>query len=339
MAVRGMLATLWLVVAGLSCSSQKLTFYFLDMVGGASTLIVTPSGESILIDTGSLEPRGRDDGRIIQACHDAGLKKIDHLITTHFHSDHFGALFTVTKKIKVGTFYDKGGPPALEEQEGEWFKTLYPKYQQATAGRTLTLQPGETIPLRDNRIKLLCVAAEKKVLGFSGDVDAAQPGFDPAPADHSDNARSIALLLSYGDFTCFMGGDITLNVEHHLIIPVNHIGQVDLYQVTHHGLDLSNNPELLQAIQPVVAVAMNGPQKGIQPRTFAALQSLPSLQALYQLHENIQSGAAGNTPLAHIANRKGEEHGTYVRVTVDETARQMTVSLGAKATIGKYPYQ
>jgi len=329
-----------LLVAGSipACRTGRLTFYFLDMVGGGSTLIVTPCGESLLIDTGSLEPKGRDDGRILQACRDAGLKRIDHLITTHFHSDHFGALLPVVQKMPVKNFYDKGGPGPEQEQRSEWFRTLYPLYQQATAGRARKLQPGDVIPLQDQRIELRVVAAEKRVLGFSGDVDAPAPGFEPAPPDQSDNGRSIALLLTWGDFSCFLGGDITHNVECHLVSPVNRLGQVDLYQVTHHGLDMSNHPELIRAIQPVVAVVMNGPQKGPGPRTLAALRSQASLQALYQLHFNTRHGEQGQAPMAAIANHTADGPGNYVRVTVDGRAKEMAVHIGDGGAAARYPF-
>ncbi|NLP11595.1 MBL fold metallo-hydrolase, partial [bacterium] len=261
-----------------------------------------------------------------------------HLITTHFHSDHFGALLPVVQKIPVKHFYDKGEPGPEQEQRSEWFRTLYPLYQQATEGRARTLRPGDVIPLQDQQIELRVVAAEKRVLGFSGDIDAAAPGFKPAPPDHSDNGRSIALLLTWGDFRCFLGGDITYNVEHHLVSPVNQLGQVDLYQVTHHGLDMSNHPELIRAIRPVVAVVMNGPQKGPGPRTFAALQSQASLQALYQLHFNTQYGEQGNAPRAAIANPTGQESGNYVRVTVDAGAKVMAVQIGARGASVRHPF-
>ncbi|HPI72024.1 MAG TPA: MBL fold metallo-hydrolase [bacterium] len=338
MPLRSLLILLLAACSSLACRSGRLTFYFLDMVGGGSTLIVTPIGESLLIDTGSLEPQGRDDGRILQACRDAGLQRIDHLITTHFHSDHFGALWPVVQQIAVKNFYDKGSPGPEQEQRSERFRTLYPLYQQATGGRAHTLRLGDVIPLQDQRIELRVVAAEKKVLGFCGDIDAAAPGFEPAPPDHSDNGRSIALLLAWGDFRCFLGGDITRNVEYHLVSPVNQLGQVDLYQVTHHGLDLSNHPELIRAIQPVVAVVMNGPQKGPGPQTFAALQSQASLQGLYQLHYNTQHGDKGNAPMAAIANPTGDGPGNYVRVTVDEKAKEMSVQIGAHGKVVRHPF-
>lgn len=299
-----------------------LDIYFLDMAGGGSNLIVTPLGESILIDTGSLEPEHRDADRILAACRDAGIDRIDHLITTHFHLDHFGAILEVSMRIPIKRFYDKGLPPE-HEQKTKWFQRLYPLYRRATKGEITTIKAGDDIGLRDRPddvyppVTLHCFAADKKIEGFSGDIDAPVPGFDIGPEDRSDNARSIALMLRYGDFDCYLGGDITLNVEHHLVHPRNRIGKIDIYQVTHHGLDQSNNPLLLGALEPTVAIAMNGRRKGVQPRTFETLTSLPSLEALYQIHYNTQYGDSGNTAAQFIANAKNSDGGNYIKASVN----------------------
>jgi len=314
--------------------SGKLDVYFLDMMGGASTLIVTPLGESVLIDTGSLEPEHRDADRILAASKHAGIRQIDHLVTTHFHSDHYGGLLEVSRRIPIKRFYDKGHLPPEREQESASFKRLYPLYQQATGGKVEALEPGDDVPLRNDpaggvpAIKLHCVAAEKRVEGFEGDVDAPAPRFEPAKPDPTDNARSIALVLRYGKFDLFLGGDITLNVEHHLAKPENRIGPVDVYQVTHHGLDQSNNPVLLRALAPTAAIAMNGPRKGIQPNTFRVLGELPSVKAIYAIHFNTQYGPTGNPPREFIANPDDPNAGRFIRLSVGPETESFTVTVG-----------
>lgn len=314
--------------------AKNLEIYFLDMVGGASTLIVTPLGESVLIDTGSLEPKHRDAERIHAAAEHAGLEQIDYLVTTHFHLDHFGGILQLTKLIPVKKFLDKGHLPPESEVNTGWFKQLYPLYQEATGGKVEALGVGDEIPLKNDPggkippLKLHCVAAEKKVEGFDGDIDAPVPGQVIKRADESDNGRSIALVLRYGKFDFFAGGDITWNVEHHLAHPKNIVGEVDLYQVTHHGLDQSNNPVLLKALKPTVCIAMNGPRKGIQPNTFRALRQLRGLRGIYQIHYNTQYGDRGNTELSYIANGKDPRKGHFIRVSVGPRMDSFTVSTG-----------
>jgi len=314
---------------------RTLDIYFLDMVGGGSTLIVTPLGESVLIDTGSLRPEHRDADRILRACEDAKLKQIDFLVTTHFHSDHFGAIPEVSQRIPVKCFMDKGTRAPAGDGDDRWSKELYSLYEQATKGNVKTIRAGDDIPLRNDPagrvppIKLHCVASDKKVEGFDGNIDDAVDGFKMENADDSDNARSIALLLTCGPFKFFAGGDITRNVEYHLVQPVNRIGKVDLYQVTHHGLDQSNNELLVKALAPTVCVAMNGPRKGIQPQTFKALTALPSLQALYQIHYNAEHDGQYNTKPDLIANPKDNpDKGEFIKATVQPDKGTFTVQIG-----------
>lgn len=326
--------------------TRSLDIYFLDMVGGGSTLIVSPQGESVLIDTGSLRPEHRDADRILRACQDAGLTQIDYLLTTHFHSDHFGAILEVTRRIPVKRFLDKGTYAPEGDPDHRWAKDLYELYEQATGGNVTTVRVGDEIPLKSDPagklppIRLRCVAAEKQVEGFDGDIDAPVEGFKMERPDLTDNARSIALLLTYGRFTFFAGGDITWNVEHHLAHPINRIGKVDLYQVTHHGLDQSNNTILLQALDPTVAVALNGPRKGIQPRTFRDLNALPGLQAIYQIHYNTQHGDEGNTKPEFIANPKDDPgKGEFIKASVQPDRNTFTIQIGPDGERHTYAIQ
>jgi beta-lactamase superfamily II metal-dependent hydrolase len=322
-----------------------LDIYFLDMVGGGSTLIVTHLGESVLIDTGSLEPKDRDADRIHQACQYAGLKHIDYLITTHFDSDHYGGILELSRRIPIKCFMDKGALPPKHQQAGRSFKKLYPLYQRATKGNVTPIRAGDNIPLKNDpdssmpQIELHCIASEKQIEGFDGDIDAPVEGYVMKKADEGDNARSIVLILNYGRFKFFAGGDITWNVEHHLAQPVNRVGRIDLYQVTHHGLDQSNNPLLLKALSPTVCVAMNGPRKGIQPNTFNALRALPSVKAIYQLHYNTIYGDECNTAEAFIANKKDPKKGELIKASVDLKKGNFTVAIGMNGPKRTFPIQ
>src|SRR5881396_770234 len=97
------------VAINVVAAERTLDIYWNDVEGGGATLIVTPAGESILIDSGN--PGGRDAGRIHKtAAEVAGLKRIDHYITTHFHGDHFGGAAELSALIPIGQVYDKGIP-------------------------------------------------------------------------------------------------------------------------------------------------------------------------------------------------------------------------------------
>src|SRR3954463_14709313 len=101
--LRTYIATLALAGAGmLGAASPNLDIYWIDAEGGASTLIVSPSGQSLLVDTANKVADDRDAKRIFAVAQQAGLKKIDILITTHYHGDHLGALEALKKLIPIG---------------------------------------------------------------------------------------------------------------------------------------------------------------------------------------------------------------------------------------------
>jgi hypothetical protein len=150
----------------------------------------------------------------------------------------------------------------------------------------------------------------------------------PKEVDPSDNARSLGFLLKFGEFEFLDLGDLTWNVEHHLVCPTNLLGRVDLYQVTHHGNDSSNNPALLKAVSPRVAVINNGPKKGGAPQVYADLKGLEGIEAIYQVHRNVATGPEANAPSDRIANLEEQCNGEPITVRVSSDSRTYSVKVG-----------
>jgi beta-lactamase superfamily II metal-dependent hydrolase len=261
-----------------------LQIYFVDTEGGAATLILTPAGESVLIDCGN--PGARDGDRIAKAAADAGIKAIDHLLITHWHTDHYGGVARLSQRLPIHHFYDRGIPDKLAE-DPQNFALLIQAYRQATGGKSATLHAGDEVPLKQApgapAFRLLCLCASGEVLPDKPGAaeNPAARAHKPQPPDPSDNAKSLGFLLSYGGFRFLDLGDLTWNVEYKLVHPTDKIGPVDVYQSTHHGLEISNNPVIIQTVQPRVAIFNNGPRKGGHPSVLATLRRLPGLQAIY----------------------------------------------------------
>jgi competence protein ComEC len=309
---------------------SALEIYYVDVEGGAATLIVTPAGESILVDAGWPGFDSRDAKRIEQAMKAAGITAIDHMVMTHYHTDHYGGIPELARRVKVNKFYDHGPLSTLDEDKD--FARKYAAYQEATKGKSTTLKPGSKIKLKQvsgaPALSLQCLAARAQVIAgkpAGSPTNSECSSFTPKPEDKSDNARSVVLLLRYGTFDFLDTGDLTWNIEEKLVCPHNLVGEIDLYQVAHHGMNTSNNPVMLRSINPTVAIMNNGERKGGHPDTFQWLSGLPSLKALWQVHRSASAG--NNASPEFIANLDEKDDSAHmIRVSVDPANRSFTVT-------------
>jgi competence protein ComEC len=327
------------VVTASEGAARGLEIYFVDTEGGAATLLITPERESILIDCGN--PGSRDAERIYKAATHAGLKAIDHHIVTHWHLDHYGAVARLSQLMPIHHFYDHGIPETLMEDPKN-FPVLIQAYKAAAKGKSITLNPGDSVPLKQPgsgpALQLFCVCG-------SGQVIPDKPGarenpiareHQPQADDPSDNARSLGFILSFGGFRFLDLGDLTWNTEYKLVHPSDKIGLIDVYQSTHHGLEISNNPVVIKTVQPRVAIVNNGPRKGGHPSVIATLRRLPEIQAIYQLHRNVMAGAQENTELDSIANHDENCQGEWIALRVAPDSKTYTVTVGNKGKTKKF---
>ncbi|HLV86108.1 MAG TPA: MBL fold metallo-hydrolase [Candidatus Sulfotelmatobacter sp.] len=293
--------------------AKSLQIFFVDVEGGQSTLVVSPSGQSLLIDAGWPGYEGRDADRILAAAHQAGIQQIDFVLITHFHRDHVGGVPQLVDGIKVGTFIDHGP----NQEDSPVTRADYAAYEKAIAGHAhVVVKPGWTIPIKGIEVKVLSAAGDliTKPLPEAGD-DNPYCAKEPAAApDDSENARSAGTLITYGQFRMLDLGDLTKQKELQLACPKNLIGHVDLFLVTHHGSDESNPKALVWALHPRVAVIDNGPRKGSSPAAWQIVHDSPGLEDLWQLHYAAHSDRDHNVPDDHIANVKENCEGKSIKV-------------------------
>jgi competence protein ComEC len=287
-------------------SSRTLDIYVVDVEGGNATLFIAPSGESVLIDTGNGGAAAmRDAGRIAAAMKDAGLQQIDHLITTHWHGDHFGGMAEFASHVTIKEFIDHGGNVQPAEAVDDFLQKTYPQLY-AKAKHTV-VKPGDKIPVAGLDWRIVAAAGEHIAGPLSGAPGAGKPNpycsaFKPQEVDKTENAQSVGSHITFGKFHALHLGDLTWNKEFDLMCPKNRIGTVDLWIVSHHGLPISNSQVLAHAIQPRVAIVNNGTRKGGQPEAMKIIHSAPGLEDLWQIHFSQLSGQEYTVPGMFIAN-------------------------------------
>ncbi|HLK84314.1 MAG TPA: MBL fold metallo-hydrolase [Xanthobacteraceae bacterium] len=308
--------TLWLTaVAGLALAAQPgpdsaaaqsrttLDIYVVDVEGGNATLFVAPSGESLLIDTGNVAPAAavRDVGRIMAAARDAGLTRIDNLIITHWHGDHYGGLAELAKRIPIRHFIDHGPNVQPNPDVDAFLANVYPKLY-ANAKHTVA-KPGDKIAVAGLDVQVVTSAGEtiKTPLPGAGGANPYCASFKPGE-NNAEDPMSVGVYITFGKFRTAHLGDLTKNKEFELMCPNNRLGGVDVFLGLHHGVNTSNSEVMIHATHPRVAIINNGTRKGGQPDVMQVLHSSPGLEDLWQIHFSQLSGQEYTVPGMFIAN-------------------------------------
>jgi competence protein ComEC len=325
----------WFASAALlDAQSKNLDIYWIDTEGRAATLVVSPSGESMLIDTGWAVD-GRDAKRIHAATQLAGLKKIDYLVISHFHADHAGGLAESSKMIPIGRFFDHGD--AIEKENKQWLDS----YLAASAGKRTIVKPGDEIPVKG--VRVLVVSSDQELLAKP--VNAGGPNPMCADAEQKaavspENQRTVGVLLTYGKFKYLNLVDLDWSKEMEMACPVNKLGAVTLYQTSRHGaFDGAGAPAFLYAIRPQVVVVNNGPRKGMgqvdtavqsvtrpgarvapyEKNAYLRIAKIPGIEGIWQEHLSLlDRNPSRNTSEDMIANLEDTANcrGNWIKASV-----------------------
>jgi beta-lactamase superfamily II metal-dependent hydrolase len=309
--MRRTLAVLLVSLSAVFLSAQARTtldIYLVDVEGGNATLFVAPSGDSLLIDTGNGGAGAvRDADRIMAAAKDARLTQIDHLITTHYHGDHFGAMSEVASRIPIKDFIDHGPNVQPAAAADEFLQKVYPQLY-AKSKHTIA-KPGDKIEIKGLDARVVASAGQMiaSPLPGAGSKNPFCAAYKPKDPDPGENAQSVGTHITFGRFKTVHLGDLTWNKESDLMCPVNRLGTVDLFIVSHHGQAISNSEVLMHALAPRVAIMNNGTRKGGQPDAMKVMFSSPGLEDLWQMHFSLLSGQEYTVPGMFIANGVDEQ--------------------------------
>jgi competence protein ComEC len=310
------------VAAGLLAASPthaqngKLRVYFIDVEGGQSTLFVTPAGESLLIDTGWPGHEYRDADRIVAAAKNAGLRRIDYVLITHFHADHVGGVPQLVERIPVGTFIDHGVNRELGDASTAAGFAAYQKVLETGKYKHVVAKPGDVLPIAGMHVTVVSGdgALLQNPLPGGGKANPFCQASETRPSDKTENARSLGVEITYGALKLTDLGDLTWDKEMELMCPVNKLGTMDVLIVSHHGWYQSSSPAYVYAVHPRVAIMDNGETKGGSTPTLTTISKSPGLETLWQLHYSVEGGAEHNTAAAYIANVQGVDSGHFLEL-------------------------
>jgi hypothetical protein len=329
--------------------ARPLEIYFIDIgrwVGNA-TLIVAPSGESMMLDAGP----SFAVNKIVDVLKKAGVEKIDYLVNTHYHSDHCSATLELSRQIPIVHFVDHGESVEFgksddwwKERRGPWFKPgmgekydeLYMSYVKArSAGRHTVVRPGDTIPIKGIEARVVCAGGKilSKPLPGAGADNPAGKDVDKRRDDDAEDAQSIGVLLQHGPFRFIFLGDLTWNMEHSLFYPKNLVGTVDAYLVTHHAQSLPKSmgdyyhglsacpKSETHGLSPRVAILSLGAlgHKAGTSEAMENVRSVPGLQDVWQTQYIEQGGEKDhNSPKDFCANIGGKNEPTrYLKLSAN----------------------
>ncbi|MDE3196775.1 MAG: MBL fold metallo-hydrolase, partial [Acidobacteriota bacterium] len=255
-----------LILLALTCAcgfaaSNDLNVYFVDVEGGQATLFVTPSGQSILIDTGWAGFNGRDAERIAETAKQVGVSRIDYLLITHFHLDHVGGVPALAAKIPIQTFVDHG---ETVEHDAAGQK-LFDAYRALAAkSHRIVVRPGDKLPV--NGVDWIIVTAAgktiEKPLPGAGKPNPDCATFQKRDLGDNENGQSTGSFIQFGAFRALDLGDLLWNREEDLMCPVRKVPDADVYITSHHGMNMSGSPSLVRGLHAKAAIMDNGATKG-----------------------------------------------------------------------------
>ena len=303
-------------------AANTLDVYFIDTEGGQATLLVAPSGDTMLIDIGfaGLDTNnpdkevGRDAGRIVAAAALANVKKIDVFMPTHFHGDHVGGVANLPEKLPIGMFVDDG--PSVQEviplkqKVGEYSEIYAAAFAK---GQHRVVKAGDKIPVKG--LDVTVVAANGNAIATNGEPNPFCAGLEPRQGGNPEDTESLGVVVQYGRFRLANFGDMPWSKELEYLCPENHFGKVDVYQARHGG----EPSKAIYAMVPRITVMPNGPRKGGGPAAMKTFMASPGFEDVYALHFNVPGGAEGNPPDANIANPEEQgDHGFYLKLSANE---------------------
>ena len=303
-------------MAGASAGASKtLDIYFIDTEGGQSTLMVAPSGQTFMIDTGFAgldtpnpdKDVARDARRIADVAKIAKVTRIDTLLATHFHGDHAGGVTHLTEALPVRVFVDHGPAtqdvPTMKQKVGGYSEDWAAAFAK---GQHKFVTPGDRIAVKG--LDVTVVEALGAQIDRPGTPNSNCSNIQKRADGNPEDTASVGVVVQYGKFRFANFGDLPWNQELLLLCPSNRVGTIDVYEAAGHGREPT---PAASAMAPRIAVLDNGARKGGGAAALKGFKASPGFEDLWQLHKNVMGGADGNPPDEFTANFEDTDNTTH----------------------------
>jgi len=244
--------TAWAEEAAQGSGTAEAKFYVVDVGHGNAVFVTAPSGEVMLLDTGT----SRTANRVLAFMEQHGIGKIDYLLISHFEEDHMGAAPAIAEKVPVGCFVDHGECVTYGKHDDWWHERRAPSfkvgmakridegweaYRKARSGsRHQVVKPGDRVPIQGLDVVVVTAAGKAitEPLPGGGIPNPGCAATDHRAVDDAEDGQSVGVVVQYGKFRFVDLGDLTWSVSAALFCPKNLVGTVDAYVVTHHAQSL-----------------------------------------------------------------------------------------------------
>jgi competence protein ComEC len=238
----------------------------------------------------------------------------------------------------VKTFIDHGPNRETDDATTVQVAEAYQKVLGSGNYQHIVAHAGDTLPVPGMNFTVVSSDGSliAKPLPGGGAPNPYCASSEKRPADQTENARSLGVMIRYGKLSILDLGDLTWDKEMELMCPVNELGHVDLLIVSHHGWQQSSSPALVDAVAARVAIMDNGEKKGGSPSSWETVDKAPGLADLWQLHYSAEGGLTHNVDAARIANLQGTDPGDYLKVTAYANG-ELDVLNSRTGAVKKYP--
>jgi beta-lactamase superfamily II metal-dependent hydrolase len=283
----------WLAVCFLYSSlanaqaNGHLQIHYINVGQGDAELIISPLGQTMLIDSGPFSASNcASSTGIITYLTAIGLTHLDYHVASHYDADHIGCSDLIVGRWPVQqASYDRGtvNPPSTQ---------TYARYAAAVAGTRQTVSVGQQIVLDAGSNAPVTL----RVVAVNG---------NGTPGSLAENDRCVVLVLHFGDFDAEFGGDLsgdtTSSVHNIEGLIASAVGQVEVYKVHHHGSATSSNATYLSALHPRVAMLSMSSTNSFGHPTAVALANIHAVNAI-TYWTTTGKGASATAPLDVVVN-------------------------------------